>query len=123
MPLRMAPGSLIIQNRYQLSDRELVKQIMENLYYQYFIGLPGYQDKPAFDTSTLVLFRKRITADMFNKANKYLLANKEEDQKKPTCSYKETAVLCTQGYRVPGRLPEPEPCAGYQGYPIAGNDL
>lgn len=32
-PLRMALGSLIIQNRYRLSDRELVEQIMENLYY------------------------------------------------------------------------------------------
>lgn len=82
-PLRMALGSLIIQNRYQLSDRELVEQIMENPYYQYFIGLPGYQDKPPFDASTLVLFRKRITADMINEANKYLLANKDEDREEP----------------------------------------
>ena len=85
-PLRMALGSLIIQNRYQLSDRELVEQIMENPYYQYFIGLPGYQDKPAFDASTLVLFRKRITADMLNEANEYLLANKNEDREEPPSS-------------------------------------
>lgn len=85
-PLRMALGSLIIQNRYQLSDRELVEQIMENPYYQYFIGLPGYQDKPAFDASTLVLFRKRITADMLNEANEYLLANKDEDREEPPSS-------------------------------------
>ena len=62
-PLRMALGSLIIQDWYQLSVRELVAQIMENPYYQYFIGLPGYRDKPPFDASTLMLFRKRITAD------------------------------------------------------------
>ncbi|GEM_PF-4618133 len=73
-PLRMALGFLMIQNRYQLSDRELVEQIMENPYYQYFIAPPGYQDNPPFDTSTLVLFRKRITADMFNEANEYLPA-------------------------------------------------
>ncbi len=79
--LCMALGSLIIQNRYQLSDRQLVEQIMENPYCQYFIGLPGYQDKLAFDASTLVLFRKRITADMFNEANEYLLAYKDEDRK------------------------------------------
>lgn len=65
----MALGFLLIQYRYQLSDRELVARIMENPYYQYFIGLPGYQDKPPCDTSTLVLFRKRITADMLNEAN------------------------------------------------------
>ena len=54
---------------------------MENPYCQYFIRLPGYQDKLAFDASTLVLFRKRITADMFNEANEYLLAYKDEDRK------------------------------------------
>ena len=63
-PLRMALGSLIIQSRFQYPDRELVEQIRENPYLQYFIGLPGYQDTPPFDASTLVLFRKRITADI-----------------------------------------------------------
>ena len=55
-PLRMALGSLIIQTKYQFSDRELVEQLTENPYYQYFIGLPGYQEKPPIDASTLVLF-------------------------------------------------------------------
>lgn len=41
--LRLALGSLIIQNRFQYSDRELVAQLSENPYFQYFIGLPGYQ--------------------------------------------------------------------------------
>ena len=68
-PLRMALGALIIQSRFQFPDRELVEQITENPYLQYFIGLPGYQDTPPFDASTLVLFRKRITADMLREAN------------------------------------------------------
>ena len=41
-PLRTALGSLIIQKQYGYSDRELVMQIQESLYYQFFIGLPGY---------------------------------------------------------------------------------
>lgn len=41
--MRLALGSLIIQNRFQYSDRELVEQLSENPYLQYFIGLPGYQ--------------------------------------------------------------------------------
>ena len=41
-PLRVAFGSLIIQKQYGYSDRELVEQIRENPYYQFFIGLPGY---------------------------------------------------------------------------------
>lgn len=85
-PLRMALGSLIIQNRFQYPDRELVEQITENPYLQYFIGLPGYQDTPPFDASTLVLFRKRITADMLCEANEYLLVHRDDGQPGPPSS-------------------------------------
>ena len=77
-PLRMALGALIIQTKFQFADRELVEQITENPYLQYFIGLPGYQEEAPFDASTLVLFRKRITAEMLMEANEYLLAHKED---------------------------------------------
>lgn len=45
-PLRMALGSLLIQKQLGFSDRELVEEITENPYFQYFIGLPGYQTEP-----------------------------------------------------------------------------
>ena len=80
-PLRMALGALIIQTRFQYSDRELVQQITENPYLQYFIGLPGYQETPPFDASTLVLFRKRINARMLMEANEYLLEENKPDKK------------------------------------------
>lgn len=67
-PLRMALGALIIQAKFQFADRELVGQITENPYLQYFIGLPGYQEEAPFDAGTLVLFRKRITAEMLMEA-------------------------------------------------------
>ena len=38
-PLQMALGSLLIQKQYDYSDRELVEQIRENPYYQFFVGL------------------------------------------------------------------------------------
>lgn len=72
-PLRLALGSLIIQTKYQYSDRELVDQLTENPYYQYFIGLPGYQEEPPIDASTLVLFRKRLKMDVIMEANEYML--------------------------------------------------
>ncbi len=78
-PLRMALGALLIQTKFQYSDRELVEQIKENPYLQYFIGLPGYQEEAPFDASTLVLFRKRISAKMLMEVNKYLLARKDDD--------------------------------------------
>lgn len=79
-PLRMALGALIIQTKFQFADRELVEQITENPYLQYFIGLPGYQEEAPFDASTLVLFRKRITAEMLMEANEYLLAHKDDSR-------------------------------------------
>ena len=77
----MALGALIIQTRFQFSDRELVQQITRNPYLQYFIGLPGYQEAPPFDASTLVLFRKRISAKMLMKANEYLLQENNPEKK------------------------------------------
>ena len=79
-PFRMALGALIIQTKFQYSDRELVEQIAENPYLQYFIGLPGFQEEAPFDASTLVLFRKRISAEMLMEVNEYLLAHKDEEK-------------------------------------------
>ena len=81
-PLRLALGSLIIQTKYQYSDRELVEQLTENPYYQYFIGLPGYQEEPPIDSSTLVLFRKRLKADVIMEANEYILESTKEKSTK-----------------------------------------
>lgn len=79
--LQMALGSLIIQAKFQYSDRELVEQITENPCLQYFIGLPGYQEEAPFDASTLVDFRKRITAEMLMEANEYMLEHKDDSHK------------------------------------------
>ena len=83
-PLRMALGALIIQTKFRYSDRELVEQITENPYLQYFIGLPGYQEQAPFDASTLVLFRKRITMEMVMEANESMLSRKDERKGPPS---------------------------------------
>jgi len=41
---RQALGALIIQRRMGLSDRELVKEIARNPYYQFFIALESCPD-------------------------------------------------------------------------------
>ena len=76
-PLRMALGAMIIQARYGFSDRELVEMLTESPYFQYFIGLPGYQQEPPFEASLMVSFRKRISADTLMEANEYLLRSAE----------------------------------------------
>lgn len=71
-PCRMVLGSLIIQMRMGLSDRDLVKQIMENPYYQYFIGLDEFQQNPPFAPTLLVEWRKRLDLDFLIKVNDVL---------------------------------------------------
>ncbi|MFQ5652455.1 MAG: IS5 family transposase [bacterium] len=58
---RMAFGALILKERLRVTDRELVEQISENPYLQYFLGLSTYQDSAPFHDSMLTHFRKRFS--------------------------------------------------------------
>jgi len=57
--LRIALGALIIKEILRISDREVVEQIKENPYLQYFIGLTSYRNEAPFEASLLVHFRQR----------------------------------------------------------------
>ena len=78
-PLQTALGSLLIQKEYGYSDRELVEQIKENPYYQYFIGRPGYEYKAPFVPSLLVEFRKRLNEDVLAEINEMIAAYNSPD--------------------------------------------
>ena len=78
-PLRMALGSLMIQKQYGYSDRELLEQIVENPYYQYYIGLPGFSREPPFVPSPLVKFRKCLDDDVMNEINEMIFAYNTPD--------------------------------------------
>ena len=69
----------MIQKRYGCSDRELVEQITENPYYQYFAGLSGFQNKPPFVPSLLVGFRKRLNDEIMSEINKMIIAHNAPD--------------------------------------------
>ena len=87
-PLRMALGSLLIQKQYGYSDRELLEQITENPYYQYFIGLPGFQEKAPFAPSLLVEFRKRLTDEVLIEINELIIDFNDpdnQDKNGPIC--------------------------------------
>lgn len=80
-PLRTALGSLLIQKQYDYSDRELVEQITENPYYQYFIGLPGFSNEAPYVPSLLVEFRKRLDDEILAQINEIIIAyNTPDDQ-------------------------------------------
>ena len=52
-----------------MTDRELVEQIAENPYLQYFLGLMAYQDEAPCHHSLLTTFRKRFTHDSLGTIN------------------------------------------------------
>ncbi len=75
--LRMALGALIIQKREGLSDRNLIKKITENPYYQIFMGFTSFSKKPPFTAPILVAFRKRLNDEFINAVNEEFLKTAE----------------------------------------------
>jgi len=58
--LRIELGALIIQEMMNYTDREVIAQIQENPYLQYFLGYQEYGYRRVFDPSLLVTIRKRL---------------------------------------------------------------
>ena len=58
-----------------ITDEELVEQLRENPYYQYFIGMPGYEDKYPFVPSLLVEFRKRLSEEILSEVNEIIISS------------------------------------------------
>jgi len=66
-------GAVIIKHKLKLSDREVVAQIQENPYLQYFVGLESFTHKPIFDPSLFPTIRKRLGVSAFEAMNEALL--------------------------------------------------
>ncbi len=86
---RLAVGSLIIKHKLQLSDREVVETLKENIYLQYFVGFSGFQKKAAFDASLLVHIRKRMGKEKFDLMNEEIIKVSEKISSKFSKSSKE----------------------------------
>ena len=71
---RMALGALIIQHKAKLSDRNLVKEVARNPYYQYFIGLESCWTKCLFGHGVLPELRKRFGMDFINTINEVVIS-------------------------------------------------
>ena len=56
---RLAVGAVLLKHLLNVDDRELIAQLQENVYLQYFVGLEEFQHKRVFDASLLVRLRKR----------------------------------------------------------------
>jgi IS5 family transposase len=83
---RMVIGAVIIKDMLNIDDREVVQQISENMYLQYFVGLSGFQTEAPFDASLMVSIRKRLGKETMDELNLIVLREarvlKAEDNKK-----------------------------------------
>jgi len=58
-----------------LPDEELVEDIREIPYLQYFLGYEGYKDELSFDPSMMVHFRKRLSGNILKEINALIIKN------------------------------------------------
>lgn len=79
--VRIAVGTLLIQQKYGYSDIETVTQIVENPYLQYFLGFNEYLITKPFDSSLMVYFRKRVTSEMLEEIDMALAEGKKKTKK------------------------------------------
>lgn len=72
---RIAIGSLIIKYLNDLSDRDVVGQLQENVYMQYFVGLSSFCSTPLYDPSLLVEFRNRLGMEELKEINEIIVSH------------------------------------------------
>lgn len=78
-------------------------QIQETAYLQFFCGYTEYNDeKPPFDSSSMVYFRKRLTPEVLGEINEMIIRNSESKETVSSdSSFKEkNSKKSTQGYRT-----------------------
>ena len=79
-PFRVMLGALLIKQYLKISDAETVRQIQENPYLQYFIGMNEYDYTPVFTPSLFVSFRRRIDQKSMREIRRIVrAATKEPD--------------------------------------------
>jgi len=79
LSVRVALGALIVKEKKKISDEELVEDIRESSYLQYFLGYEGYKDELPFDPSMMVHFRKRLSGNILKEINALILEKSKAD--------------------------------------------
>jgi len=125
---RVALGAIIIKHMCDLSDRETVLQIQENMYMQYFIGYSSYSNSAPFDPSLFVEFRSRLSLDQINLINEKIIqivglqnkpAGEDKERKEPPSENMEhpsdllgKAVMEPQTQRIVSDMENPKDADG-----------
>jgi hypothetical protein len=76
--IRTVISALIVKHKLGLDDRGTIEMIQENIYLQYFCGLPSFTTQPVFDASLFVDIRKRLGGDEFEAFNQRIIEASEQ---------------------------------------------
>ena len=72
---RVVVGAIIIKHLNNLSDRETIEQIRENMYMQYFLGYSSYTCEAPFAPSLFVEIRERLNFEFLSEINELIAVN------------------------------------------------
>lgn len=81
---RLAIGAVIIKHMLNLTDRETIAQIQENMFMQYFLGYSSFTNEPPFDSSLFVDIRERLNLSIMTAISELVMAH-HIDHVKPAC--------------------------------------
>lgn len=86
---RVVLGAVMIKHILNLTDRETIQQIRENMFMQYFIGYSSFTNEEPFSASLFVDIRGRLNLEVLHKINELvathsveLLTTQEQQNKK-----------------------------------------
>lgn len=75
---RVVLGALIIKHILNLTDRETIMQIEENMFMQYFLGYSSFTNESPFSATLFVEIRKRLDLSVINSISEIVVAHQKE---------------------------------------------
>lgn len=81
---RVILGAVIIKHLGDLTDRETVAQIQENMFMQYFLGYSSFTNEEPFSDTLFVEIRQRLSIELLSKINEVIALHCIEMQEAKT---------------------------------------
>jgi transposase, IS5 family len=70
---RVVLGSVIIKHMLNLTDREVILQIQENMFMQYFLGFSSFTNEEPFSHTMFVPIREKLSIEIMAQINEIIL--------------------------------------------------
>ena len=119
---RVVLGCIIIKHMLNLTDRETIEQVRENMFMQYLIGYSSFTNEAPFSASLFVEIRERLNLEILSKINEIIVLHKirheeveqktlkENEEEEPPEKEEESVdiVAKEQETAIPQEAPLPE---------------